>query len=302
MLPQTSTKITFPGGSIAEDATLLFCKAAPGDATKILLFSDVTPFHPLDYNWPDQPGDKGRLLFDGKVISIIDCLTAAFNPNSAELLLDQEIKVRKIKRDDANWLFLVAHVIKRENLTEFDLAKLSDKKIKLEVDANYRLALSRSHTASHFAAVALNKICARFWQKKSLRLDSLDNPDFDGSAIVSSRITEECSTDQYHCGKSLRKLGFDCNAFFVANELKQIESEINKQLVEWCFFGLTISMTPAIANLNQKRIWSCILPDGKTATIPCGGTHVLQTLPGDKVVISLQTSGEQDFVITSQMV
>lgn len=296
----SSTKVTFPGGSLVEEATVIYCGKHPQDDTKILIITDITPFHPLDYQWPDQPADNGIIKLAHQNIPINHCLTAAFNQMTSELLLDQEIKMRRIKRNDSQWFFLVAHVVNNSDLPNNSYLTAEGTNALLQVDAAYRLSLSKSHTASHLAALALNKITKRFWQKPVDRLDSLGNPNLDSYAIVSSTINENCSRDQYHCGKTLRKLGFACENFFAAHQAKEIVCAINNQLVTWNFFGLNMLMTPPTSYLNEIREWSCVLPDGK-AIIPCGGTHVAKTLPGEKVEVSMEQNGANDFLITSRL-
>lgn len=301
---KSSTKITFPGNYISETSAILLAKLLPDDQTKVSIFTETTPFHPLDYSWPDQPSDRGTIKIGDKITPIIKCLIAAYNPQTTKLLLDQEIKIKKIKRSDTNWFFLVAHIVESANLANIALDNLIRKPAQLDVDANYRLALSRSHTASHFTALALNKAAACYFRKNPERFDSLGNPNLDSETIISSVITEENSIDQYHCGKSLRKKGFDEISFFTDENFKRIETEINNQLAEWFSIPdkLIISVTPKIAYLHEKREWSCIFPDGKKAVIPCGGTHILQIKDNTKILASLQKTHNVDFQIISQLV
>ena len=291
-----NTKITFPSGKITGTSKILFTKKLERDVPATIIITETTPFHPIDHNWPDQPGDQGTITVNGKTIVVQQCLTAALNKQTEEFLLDQEIKNRKIRRDDPQWFFLVAHIVAAQDLD------LIGQETILTVDAVYRAALSKSHTASHFAALALNKITAPLWKKPQEQLDTLGNPNLDREAITTSTVDTESSIDQYHCGKSLRKKGFDVAQFFTPEVFKSIETQINQQLQEWLSANkLVIAMSPAETFLNAKREWSCIFPDGKKAVIPCGGTHYLNLTPNDKIVVTLEKNNETDFTIVSRL-
>lgn len=297
----SNTAVTFPSGGISGIAKVVFCKKENDDSSKLLIVTNSTPFHPLDYNWPDQPGDKGKIIWDDKVLSVNECLIGALHQQTGEFLLDQQIKVARIRRDDPNWHFVVAHVVESASLGD-DISSLVDKNVNLEVDSEYRLALSQSHTACHLAALALNKATLKFWKKPLDCQDSLGSPNFDKEAIVISKIYEENSGDHYRCGKSLRKKGFDCEFFLSDSVIKETEAEINNQLMEWCSQGLKISVEPAQAFLHEVRRWNCLFPDGKKAVIPCGGTHINVITPNQKVVVSLQKENEQEFKMISKLV
>lgn len=293
----SSTKITFPGGAISGTSKILFTKKLSVDSPTILVITESTPFHPLDHSWPDQPGDQGTITTNGKTIPVQQCLIAALNNQTEEFLLDQEIKNRKIRRDDPNWFFLVAHCIEDQNLD------LIGQEVDLAVDVDCRTALSKAHTASHFTALALNKVTANLWKKPQEQLDALGNPNLDREAIATSTIGTDASIDQYHCGKSLRKKGFDSAQFFAPDTFKQIENKINQQLHEWLNSGrLNISMSPSETFLNEKREWTCAFPDGKKAVIPCGGTHYLTISPQNKIIVTLEKNNENDFTITSKFI
>lgn len=247
-----STKITFPIGDLSGSSKILLCKHLASSPNQIVIITEETPFHPLDYNWPDQPGDKGWIIIKDIKHPIVRCLTAAFNQQTGEFLIDQEIKSRKIRRGDPDWFFLVAHLIENRLIAnENDWIGL---KAHLEVDGSYRDKISKAHTAVHLAALALNKVTWKFWKKQPENLDSLGNPNLDAEAVVMSEINQECSRDHYRCGKSLRKKGFDGSAFFSESEFKQIETNINKQLLEWCTHpkGIKIFVVPDRAYVSGK--------------------------------------------------
>lgn len=268
-----------------------------------MIITDSTPFHPLDYNWPDQPSDKGIIKIERKDILIDECLIGAFHKETSVFLLDQEIKNSKIRRDDPNWHFVVAHMVDANTVVSDSLDHF-DKNVSLEVDSKYRLALSKSHTASHLAALALNKVSAKFWKKASACYDSLGNLDFDREAIISSVINEEYSLERYRCGKSLRKNGFDAQ-FFLTNEvLKKVEFSVQNQLSNWCHSenSLVISIHPKQTFLHEMRKWHCEFLDEKEAIIPCGGTHINTVILGEKIVVNFTKENDQEFSVISKMV
>jgi len=297
----SSTLIHFPGGALSGTATIIAYKQLASHPNKLIIITDATPFHPLDYNWPDQPSDKGTINIHEKIIPIDNCLIGAVHIKTGEFLVDQEIKNLKIKRDDPNWYFVVAHII---NADLINTDELIDKNIQLEVDGTYRLALSKSHTACHLAALALNKLTAPFWKKLPEYYDSLGNPDFDKEALTSSRISEENSIEHYRCGKTLRKKGFDSQLFLTENSLTETELAVNNQLSNWCLDkkGIIISIQSEKAFLHEVRKWHCVFPDGKEAVIPCGGTHIKAITSREKIVVNFIKENDQEFSMVSKWV
>ena len=296
-----STRVTFPNGDLSDLSKILFLKTLDSLPNKTVVITEETPFHPLDYNWPDQPCDRGWITVNNIRYPIVESLTAAFNKQTGEFLIDQEIKSKKIRRDDPNWLFLVAHIIEKKSCP--DINDLIGLEAYLEVDKDFRTKVSKAHTACHLAALALNKITRDFWKKTPEKLDSLGNPNLDAEAVISSKITEECSIDRYRCGKSLRKKGFDDIAFFNESEFAKVEININKQLLEWCAnTGIKIFILPSKAYLHEKREWHCHFPGGEKAIIPCGGTHISSISCPEKVIVSLNKEGEGEFTMVSKFV
>ncbi len=302
MLIKNSTRITFPGGGVSATSKILMTKRDHFNVNKVLIMTEVTPFHPLDYNWPDQPSDQGIIQFDSRNFSVEECLTAALHSETEKFLIDQELKDNKIRREDPNWFFLVAHKVDISLLNTTDINWVG-REVYLEVDTTYRTALNKSHTACHLASLALNKVTKEFWRKPPERTDSLGNPNLDNEAIVESKVNAECSVDRYRCGKSLRKKGFDDSRFFSANEFNQLESAVNKQLADWIHpvEGLAIAVTPGECFLHEKRDWHCGLLDGKQAKISCGGTHPHTIYPQDKLIVILERAGEAEFTMTSRL-
>ncbi|NUR83524.1 MAG: metal-dependent hydrolase, partial [Nonomuraea sp.] len=190
-----STVVTFPDGRVSGRSTIVgTVRAGAGHG----LVTAETPFHPLDHTWPDQPADRGTI----GGLPVLDCVTAAASDEG--LFLGEEIPVR---RGADGWQWLVVHVVGSplDEGTQVDL----------EVDPAYRAALSAGHTACHLAALALNAALAPYWRKEA-KQDALGNPDFDQSAITSSRIAEYGSVDVYRLGKSLRKKGFSAEGLDLA--------------------------------------------------------------------------------------
>lgn len=294
----SSTKITFPGGATSASTKILASKKWNDD--EVILVTETTPFHPLDYNWPDQPSDKGTIKLANAVIPIKNCLVAAIHSKTQEFVFDLDIKNKKIRRDDPDWFFLVAHLIDANRGLEENLV---GREVFLEVDETYRAALSKIHSAVHLAALALNKVTQSFWNKSPEYLDSFGHPSLDAEAIVESKITPEESSDRYRCGKSLRKKGFDCAKFFNDHEFQQVEKNLNQELLQWYSHanGIKIFVTPEVAYLHEKRMWHCVLPNGNEAQIPCGGTHAAKISSPEKIIVELKREGDAEFIMHTRV-
>jgi len=272
--PVAPTTVLFPAGALEATGRVQWTRRA--DDGRALVVADRTPFHPLDHNWPDQPADRGVAAFAGREHVVVDAVTGAFGPDSAQLLLGEEIPVR---RGEPGWTFVAVHVLDAdpaEQDTDADtdaadgaLPDVGDE-IEFRVDRAYRDALSAGHSACHLVSLALNKHVAGLWSKTP-RLDCLGHPDFDQSAITESRITPYASVDRYRLGKSLRKSGFD--AVKLADSLAAIQDCVNAQLAEWIAADGTARIDCDGPELTARRWWNCELPEG-TARIACGGTHV----------------------------
>lgn len=219
------------------------------------VITDVTPFHPLDHTWPDQPADQGTLAG----VQVADCVTGAVSPDG-ELLLGADIPVR---RGDPAWTWVVVHLLDDE---------VGAGRVALQVDAAYRASLSAAHTACHLAALALNEAAAGLWRKDPPRRDSLGNPDLDGLAIVESRIEPWHSIDTYRLGKSIRKKGLDTEALLAG--LPALADQVSARLASWIATGAAVHIdTGGDTGVAARRTWRCELPDGEVS-YPCGGTHV----------------------------
>ncbi|GAB2583616.1 hypothetical protein GCM10027168_15500 [Streptomyces capparidis] len=252
----STTHVTFPAGSTRERSTVRAVHPLPDGRYGVV--TELTPFHPLDHTWPDQPGDTGTLAD----LAVVDCLTAAANPEHGDgLLVGDAIPVR---RGDAEWSWHALHVV------EEDPAALLGTEVELAVDAERRAALSAAHTGCHLLALALNAALADRW-RKPVRTDALGSPDFDSLAMASSRIGDDASTDVYRLGKSLRKKGFTTDG--LAEALPAVAAEVNERLAAWLAAAAPVRVETPGPELTAHRRWTCALPEG-TASLSCGGTHL----------------------------
>ncbi|MEU8107444.1 metal-dependent hydrolase [Nonomuraea muscovyensis] len=257
-----STVVTFPNGHVTGRSEIV--GAVPVGARHGLVVSE-TPFHPLDHTWPDQPADLGTL----GGLPVVDCVTGAWSEQEG-LHLGADIPVRRGADD---WQWLVVHVTD----TPLPVGETVD----LVVDAEHRAALSAGHTACHLAALALNAALAGHWRKEAAR-DGLGHPDFDQTAITSSRIMRFGSVDVYRLGKSLRKKGFPADDL----DLDRIAADVNERLASWVAAGAPVRIDVPGPWLTARRTWHCALPEGEVS-IPCGGTHVARTSELGAVTVSL---------------
>jgi alanyl-tRNA synthetase len=180
----------------------------------------------------------------------------------------------------------VVHVLE---VGQLDLVEGDE--VVLTVDADHRVALSAGHTGCHLAALALNTALAGRWRRQP-GSDSLGHPDFDQSAITTSRIEPFGSVDEYRLGRSLRRSGFDPAG--LAEDLPALTEAVNTTLAGWVAAGGDVRVETSGPGLTDRREWRCELPDG-TARIPCGGTHVgnLADLVRAQVALALDESGQQ---------
>jgi alanyl-tRNA synthetase len=298
MLQHATTLVTFPSGATEGASAVRELIALPKDAEgfpagALGLIVDTTPFHPVDHTWPDQPGDSGTVLVNGVVYPVVDSVTAAIGPQG-EFALGAEIPVR---RGDEAWTWHVVHVLEAGP----DPAQLRETNAHLRVDAERRRALSAAHTGCHLMALALNEALAERWRKAPGKEDSFGRPDFDATAMDSSRMDEHASTDRYRIGKSLRKKGFDPDG--LAEELPEITARVNARLAEWVAADAPVRVEvfggEKSAQLTARREWVCNLPQG-TASIFCGGTHLarLGELAALQTTLSLSEDGTELVAVT----
>lgn len=279
VLELIDTRVTFPAGGLRADAEVLAVvevdrsdastvdPAVRGAAAEVGaltgLVTTISPFHPVDHGWPDQGPDRGTVTIDGVTVEVVDAVLGA--TQGVNLLTATNIPVR---RGEPGWAFVVVHV-----LAPGSPVPVVGRRVLLEVDASYRESLCFGHTACHIAALALNAALADRW-RKPVPTDGLGHPNFDGLALVSSRIRPDGARDVYRLGKSLRKRGFDATGLSV----EAVAAAANGTLARWVEAGATIAVETEGPGLTDRRTWVCDLPDGQER-IACGGTH-LQSLDG----------------------
>jgi alanyl-tRNA synthetase len=234
---------------------------------------DTTAFHPVDTAWPDQPADRGTITATQGTQPIVDAVTGGIH--DGELRLGTDLPVRT---GTDGWIFVVAHIL------EGTPAEIGEQ-VRVDVDQDYRAALSTAHTACHLAALALDAALATAWTKPA-PTDALGNPAFDTLAIQHSQITPHRSVDTYRIGKSLRRKGFTVAAL---DDLDSVADRTNTQLAEWVAAGGPVRIQRDQDRLASRRTWVCELPEGST-DIPCGGTHITNIGQIAAITTSLTTN------------
>lgn len=270
-LPTTDTAVTYPDGATTSTGTVLHVEPLSGGRSAVLL--DITAFHPVDTAWPDQPADRGTITSTAGAQPIVDGVTGGIR--DGELLLGEDMPVRT---GTEGWTFVVAHIIN-------GLPPAVGESVEVDVDQDYRAALSAAHTACHLAALALDSALSAAWSKPA-PADALGNPAFDALAIQSSRIDAHRSTDIYRIGKSLRRKGFAPTSL---DDPSAVAERVNAQLRQWILAGGAVRIERDNAALSARRTWVCELPKGLT-NIPCGGTHIHDLAQLSDVAASLTTA------------
>lgn len=285
----SSTVVSFADGSLRGDSTVVRVEPI-GDAAVVVV--EATPFHPVDHTWPDQPGDAGLISAggDSAAVSVSEAVMAAIS-DEGEFAVGAEIPVR---RGADGWTWLVAHRLEGAAPTWLTPGA----EVRLVVDDARRAGLSRGHTACHLASLALDLAVAELWRKDPGE-DALGTPDFEGRANQSSRIHEDGSVDEYRLGKSLRKAGFDTEAFAVT--LADRETRINTQLAAWVASAAESRIVTDGPTIVDRRRWHCDLPEGE-AVILCGGTHVDSLAAFASISVTLDLSDPQLLVMMTTAV
>ncbi|MEO7349317.1 MAG: metal-dependent hydrolase [Terrimesophilobacter sp.] len=276
-LPTESTTVTYPTGTMMATGTVIHVEQEMRregiDSPVQVVILDVTPCHPVDAGWPDQPSDRALLEWNGGEAKVIDCVVGA--TDGEKLYLGADVPVRK---GTEGWVFVVAHLV--------TTAPPEGIVVTVRVDEKYRKGLSIGHTACHLASLALNAALAGRWSKE-ISVDGVGSPNFDDQANDSSRIREQGSVDTYRLGKSLRKKGFSTEGF--AEDLPTIEATVNESLTAWIAQKAAVRIEREGDLLTDRRYWVCELDEGE-ARIPCGGTHAstLGDLKGIRASLSLK--------------
>lgn len=293
------TTVTFPGGSCQENAQVIAAHVLSEAESKLAIFTNITPFHPVDHLWPDHPADRGELVVGDRFFSVKDCLTAAYEPSSGTLLVDKQIMEKGIKRNQQGWTWLVAHVINAPKELEEGLLNQS---VELKVEKDYREALSQAHSLCHFAALALNQVLTEFddeiWRKDNRRKDTLGNNEFDKLALTNSEIKEWECVDEYRVGKTLRKKA-GINITTILNNLVRIQEQVQSTLSRWVEEEPRGEVVPHEARLSEDRQWKSNL-GGRELQIPCGATHASFFGPG-KIETKLKAVSDDSFAMYNRL-
>lgn len=279
------TFVSFPRGALSGEGEVVLVDREGG-----VVVTDVTPFHPVDHTWPDQPGDSGTMTVGEDQLFVTEAVMAALSDVGA-LAVGTDIPVR---RGADGWTWLVAHRIEGEIPASVSVGTTAV----LEVDAARRGALSRGHTACHLASLALDAALADLWHKET-GVDPLGHPDFEGRANQTSFIHADGSVDQYRLGKSLRKAGFDSAAF--AESLAARQDRINELLAGWVAAGGESRIDVEGPSITDRRTWRSVLPEGEVGFL-CGGTHVRSLQAFASIRVALDLSDPQLLVMTTSVV
>ncbi|MFS0912390.1 hypothetical protein AB3M89_11395 [Microbacterium sp. 179-I 3D2 NHS] len=282
-----STQVSFAGGAVTGDGVVTRVESTPDGAVVVV---DATPFHPVDHTWPDQPGDSGEIRVGGDAASVAEAVMAAVSDEGV-FAVGRDIPV---KRGAEGWTWLVGHRL----VADAPAALAPGASVSLAVDAGRRAGLSRGHTACHLASLALDLSVADLWRKDP-GADALGNPDFEGRANQTSRIHEDGAVDEYRLGKSLRRAGFDTEAF--AATIAERESRINAQLAAWVASAAPSRIEAEGSTIVDRRRWHCALPEGE-AVILCGGTHVESLSAFASISVALDLTDPQLLVMTTTVV
>jgi alanyl-tRNA synthetase len=277
-LPRIDTVVTYPDGDHTSTGAVFHVEPLPDGRAAVLL--DRTAFHPVDPVWPDQPADVGTLFVGDRSYAVVDAVVGATDGTVLH------VGDAPVRTGTEGWAFVVCHLVEDAEGIEPGAPAV------VRVDPERRRALSAGHTACHLASLALNEALSGLWTK-DVPVDGRGRPNFDQLAIVSSRILEGGSVDEYRIGKSLRKKGFA--AADLATRRDEASAAVDRTLTAWIGSGAPVSIVrdPGALGLSDRRRWRAELPDG-TVEIPCGGTHLrsLSELSGAEVQLELaETEG-----------
>lgn len=282
-----ATTVLFPDGTVTATATVERLIARPGGDVVVL---DVTPFHPVDHTWPDQPGDCGDLAAGDGRVAVAEALMVGVDADGG-VFVAHDIPV---KRGTDGWTWLVGHRLEGPAPAWL----VPGAHVQATVDAARRASLSRGHTACHLASLALDLAVADLWRKDP-GVDGLGTADFEGHANQTSSIHADGAVDEYRLGKSLRRAGFDSAAFGAS--LADRQERINAQLAAWVAAGCPSRIACDGTTITDMRRWECDLPEGR-ASIPCGGTHAASLSAFSSITVTLELPEPQRLVMTTTAV
>lgn len=284
----TPTQVLFAQPQWQAVAEIQLC--VPAKQGGSWLVTDQTPFHPVSHIWPDHPADHGVIEIEGCRYDVAGCYTGAVELATGTLYVDADIPV---KRDEPGWVFVVVH-----HLGQALEAKLGSR-VELMVDKTYQQGLSRGHSGGHLSSLALNKVLHHdFWRKDASRKDEMGHYDFHSYAQTQSRVSEDCSTDTYRLGKTLRKRGL--NSADLLQRLDEVAIKVNQQLEQWCQEGANVMIRCEGKALTDSRYWQCKFTDGQLIEIPCGGTHIQSLADYSKLEVEFQLVSEQELVMLTK--
>jgi alanyl-tRNA synthetase len=270
--------VTYPAGSTAESSTVAAMTRVDG---RTLFAVERTPCHPESPRWPDQPEDRCTLETSGTGVPIEVREGYLFD---GELMMGSLPEGLDVHEDSAREAIpCVVHSVSAE------LAPAVGDRVELRVDESYRQALSRNHSRCHLVSLALNAALCEAWRKDPPARDSLGSPDFDKLAITSSKIDEHGSLDSYRVGRHLRKSGFSVEALSDPEALAQAVMDLAEG---WLLSSPSIKVAPGECSLQERRTWSCKLPQG-TASFPCGGTHPSAMEPDEGLDVEISWDPEE---------
>ncbi|OLQ75913.1 metal-dependent hydrolase [Photobacterium proteolyticum] len=284
----TPTQVLFAQPQWQAKAEIQLC--LPAECGGSWLVTDRTPFHPVSHIWPDHPADQGEVIIDGRRYAVAGCYTGAVELASGNLFVGKDIPV---KRDTDGWAFVVVHH------TEHALELAAGALVELDVDKVRQQALSRGHSGGHLSSLALNKVLHHdFWRKDASRKDEMGHYDFHSYAQTESQVSEDCSTDTYRLGKTLRKRGL--NSADLLQRLDEVEARINQQLEAWRMAGAAVVMRCEGKALTDSRYWQCELENDVLIEIPCGGTHIGSLADYSKITVEFQIVSDQELVMITR--
>lgn len=292
VIPTIATPITmtpttvFFTQNIWQIKTAVVC-AVTTEISRTWIVVEQTPFHPISHIWPDHPADRGELIYQDKHYAVTDCVVGAIEMTTQLLYIAADIPV---KRNTDGWVFVVVHQVSSS------LAIGAGEEVTLVVDKIYQQNLSRGHSGGHLSSLALNKVLhTEFWRKDPHRRDELGYYDFHSYAQEKSIAGENCNTDHYRLGKTLRKRGLN-SVEMIAN-LADITLRINQQLAQWIQLATPIIMRREGDTLTDSRYWQCDLGDEGVIEIPCGGTHATSLAEYHALTVKFEVISEQEIVM-----